>query len=249
MIFTAYKEECYNILSACSSIPVCSDRFYYNHKDLVFPYNSHLSVSIHIQLDDFGNKNRIGVIYDYLSNDVYIHTYQDSFTSGLFFNISTIPVNIEYRDSRLCLSDETSINLTMDCVIFRHHRKFSQIYEYKGWSILFDRILVVDKLDIEDFIISYTIHTLVLGSNALTGVTNLVVPKTVEYLVYPELLSIRKTKAKRKTIYIDAEKQYTVPFLTKVLATLEDCSIYDIKEPANILASRIKECGIGIEFI
>jgi hypothetical protein len=248
-IFTIYKDMCIRLLNTGRLLDAYCGEYWYNGTYLVFPESGGLSISVLIQVDDFGGSNRLGVIYDCLKKEVYVVMYPDSFNDWLAISNSIIPINIKYTDSSFFLSEVSFCCVHSNVISFRESIKLSQLYEYKGWSILFDRILVVDKLDIKDFIISDTIHTLVLGSNALTGVKNLVIPKTVEYLVYPELLNIIKMKTKRKTIYIDAEKQYTVPFLTKVLATLEDCSIYDIKETTNILASRIKECGIGIEFI
>ena len=174
---------------------------------------------------------------------------QDSFVNGLFLSSEIVPKSIEYTDRGFYFSEIRFLDIKNNVILFNEDIKLSQVCEYKGWSTLFDRVLVIDRLDAKDFIIPSNIHTLILGSKALNGVVNLVIPKTVGYLVYPDSFSIRKRKSKRLTIYIDAEKVYTKPFLLWVLHTLDKDSDYHTDCSLDVIASRIKELGIKIEFI
>lgn len=248
-IFTVYKEKCIRLLNTDSLLDVHGSEYWYNGTDLVFPESSSVRISVFIKTKDFGSRNRLGVIYDCLNNEVYVDIQQDSFIDGLFLSNEIVPINLEYTDSDICFSDVAFCSIKSNTVLFDEGIELSQVCEYKGWSTLFDRVLVIDGFDIKDFIIPDTMHTLILGSKALNGVVNLVIPKTVEYLVYPDSFSIRKRKSRRLTIYIDAEKVYTKPFLLRVLYDLDrDSDSYD-NCSLDTLVSKIRELGIRIELI
>lgn len=247
-IFAVYKEKCIRLLKTGSLLDVHGGEYWYNGTDLVYPESSGLRVAIFVKTADFGSRNRLGIIYDCLEDKVYVDIQQDSFVNGLFLSNEIIPMSIEYTDRGFCFSEKYFLDIRNNVILLNESIKLSQVCEYKGWSTVFDRVLVIDRLDAVDFIIPSNIHTLILGSKALNGVDNLVIPKTVDYLVYPEL-SIRKRKSKRLTIYIDAEKVYTKPFLLWVLHTLDKDSDYHKDCSLDTIASKIKELGIRIEFI
>ena len=246
--FSVYAEECVKLIKSGRLLDIHGGEYYYNGTDLVFPQSSSVRVAVFIKVKDFGNRNRLGIIYDCLENKAYVDIQQDSFVNGLFLSNEIIPMSIEYTDRGFFFSEKYFLDIKNPVVLYQESIKLSHVCEYKGWSTLFDRVLVIDRLDDKDFIIPSNIQTLILGSMALKGVVNLVIPKTVEYLVYPEL-SIRKRKSKRLTIYIDAEKVYTKPFLLWILHTLDKDSDCRNSCSLDVIASKIKELGIKIEFI
>ena len=247
-IFSVYEDECIKLLKTGRLLDIHGGEYYYNGTDLVFPQSSSVRVAVFIKVKDFGSINRLGIIYDCLESKVYVDIQQDSFVNGLYLSSEIVPMSVEYTDRGFFFSEKYFLDIKSHVVLYNESIKLSHVCEYKGWSTLFDRVLVIDRLDAKDFIIPSNIQTLILGSKALNGVVNLVIPKTVEYLVYPEL-SIRKRKSNRLTIYIDAEKVYTKPFLLWVLHTLDKDSDYHKDCSLDTIASKIKELGIRIEFI
>lgn len=182
-IFTIYKDMCIRLLNTGRLLDAYCGEYWYNGTDLVFPESGGLSISVLIQVDDFGSRNRLGIIYDCLENKVYVGIQQDSFLNGLFLSNEIVPMSIEYTDMGFCFLEKYFLDIKNNIILFDESIKLSQVCEYKGWSTLFDRVLVIDRLDAVDFIIPSNIHTLIQGSKALNGVVNLVIPKTVEYLV------------------------------------------------------------------
>ena len=129
------------------------------------------------------------------------------------FDLNLVPLPIHYDKYRLQYSAMTygTVNMPVKSM----DNLFILSLNSTG-CVVSDRIQVLHKMPYKEYVVSPSIQTLVIATTVLSKIDTLVIPNTVEYLIYNKSYR-NSTRPSINSLFIPYNKPYTKYFLSHIL--------------------------------